>query len=210
MRRGCWPRTWHNLARRSLLVGLVTLLTVVALAACGTQSAPKIGHDCGEVTGGFRKTSISDPDEAESCLWHAYIQQPCAAATLTYIAPGTDFSDTHTITIQPKKSGCVVEDTEQTYLASGNHTSPLTTSTCASLQQRNVGGLIVVGCGAEGDITILARPAEQVGHVCGTILYIAIVMSCKYMLQAATAPLRRVFGRHTPALPAHQQRCSTG
>jgi hypothetical protein len=143
---------------------VIVLLAGATLAACDTQSVPKVGHDCGTVQG------ISDPDEAEKCFWQAYVAQPCAAATLTYIMVDIDLNEIHTITIQPKSGGCAVADT--IHGSRGNmlaHTIPLATYSCASLQQRDGGGLVIASCGKEGDIAIPARPTDQVGHVCGTI-----------------------------------------
>ncbi len=40
---------------------------------------------------------------------------------------------------------------------------------CAGLVQERTGGLLVSDCGSFGDLSLLPRPPEQVGHVCGII-----------------------------------------
>ena len=74
-----------------------------------------------------------------------------------------DFSETHTITVRPAQRGCGVTDAAQGYNANfGGHESPVTTYICASLEHSLDGGLVVRGCGEEGDLSI---PSALVLHI---------------------------------------------
>jgi hypothetical protein len=74
--------------------------------------------------------------------------------TLDYVESGVDTGETHTLTIQPKHGTCVVSDVAQGYTANGGAmTFPARSYACASIARRD-GGLLIVGCGAEGDIFV--------------------------------------------------------
>jgi hypothetical protein len=161
-------RTLNILLAGMLIVGCVGA-SAVLLVRCNMRSPspPIIGRNCGLVTYriGPDPLAVSDPDEAESCLWQAY--STCQTATVVYDEAGTDTSDTHTITVQSKTSGCVVSDVAQGFTIVAD--ASVETYTCSRLAKNADGGLLVIGCGALGDLKLRPRPPEQVGHVCGKV-----------------------------------------
>ncbi len=66
---------------------------------------------------------------------------------------GVDTGDTHTITVQPTNGACGVRDAAQGYSAEPGG-SQYTIYTCAKMTRSPDGGLIVRGCGEEGDLVI--------------------------------------------------------
>ena len=98
-------------------------------------------------------------------MWLAYTT--CQTATLVYTVNGVDMSDTHTITVQSKSGGCAVSDVVQGFTIVAD--ASVETYTCSRLAKNADGGLLVIGCGASGDLKLRPRPLEQVGHVCGRV-----------------------------------------
>lgn len=140
------------------LASLILALAGSGLVACVPGPAPIIGQNCGTVQQGLGGTfAVGDPSGPETCLWQAYMH--CKTATLVFTQFGVDTGDTHTITVERQGGTCAVFDAEQGYSANfGGSRSGITTHTCSGLQQRD-GGLIVTGCGAEGDINIPPAPS---------------------------------------------------
>jgi hypothetical protein len=105
-----------------------------------------IGHDCGVAY------PYNDPLEAQRCLWQAYVR--CQAATLVFVFPALDEgTTTHTITVQHTAGRCALTDT---------------TYHCARLTHQGR-GLLLVGCGREGNLYLPPRPVDQIGVVCGEV-----------------------------------------
>lgn len=138
------------------LSGVVMIVTLgVGLAACGSDTAPIVGHNCGVVSKGYRV--VGDPSGPENCLWQAW--ERCQPATLVYTRFGVDTGETHTITVQQNNGACEIRDATQGYSANGGGSrSLIITYTCAGLEPAPDGGLLVHACGGEGDLTI--PPAE--------------------------------------------------
>jgi hypothetical protein len=154
-----------------LIVGCVGA-SAVLLVRWNMRSPPPplIGRNCGLVTyrTGLDPLAVSDPDEAESCLWQAYTT--CQTATVVYDEAGTDTSDTHTITVQSKSGACAVSDVAQSYGPSSGNNGPTTQAyACSGLRQSAAGGLLATDCGDEGDLKLHPRPPEQAGHICGEL-----------------------------------------
>ena len=149
-------RLRHPAARRSLaartcaLVVLGIVLAGAALTACAGSSSgpPPAKRDCGAIhqgAGGIQ----SDPT-AEQCFARAYTS--CHPATLEYTFTGVDAGATHTFTVAPQAyGGCSLTDTVQSYVIPSHNTTR--TYTCAGLKQQG-GGLLITGCGNEGDVFI--------------------------------------------------------
>jgi hypothetical protein len=132
------------------LAGVGIVLAGLALAACGggSSSGPSAKHDCGAIhqgAGGVRGEAAT-----VTCFWRAYSQ--CQPATLQYTFMGVDAGVTHTFTTQPEAfGGCALTDVAQSYVVPNHQVTH--TYTCASLKQQQ-GGLLFVGCGAEGDVFV--------------------------------------------------------
>jgi hypothetical protein len=140
----------HSLAVRAcalLILGIV--LAGMALTACAGSSSgpPPAKRDCGSIHQGASVVQ-SDPT-AESCFAQAYTS--CHPATLEYTYMGVDAGATHTFTVVPQAYGrCALTDSVQSYVIPTNyHTTR--TYTCAGLKQQG-GGLLITGCGSEGDV----------------------------------------------------------
>ena len=126
------------------LASLILALAGSGLVACVPGPAPIIGQNCGTVRGGG--FAVGDPSGPETCLWQEYMR--CKTATLVFTQFGVDTGEIHTITVERQGGTCAVFDAEQGYSANfGGSRSGITTYTCD-------GGLIAIGCGAEGDIDI--------------------------------------------------------
>jgi hypothetical protein len=84
-------------------------------------------------------------------LLHAGTQ--CTAATLTYTEIVVDVGTIHQFTVTPHFIGkCTITDKAQPFSANGGgSTGPPTTYTCATVQSV-ANGVVVRGCGAEGDV----------------------------------------------------------
>jgi hypothetical protein len=144
-------------ARRLLGIGAAGALVValaLGLAACGAgtgsgggTSGPPIA--CGSVSQGATLEHPGDAHTAENCFWQAY--QHCQPATLIFTAHGVDAGSTHTLTLAPQGSGCRITDVRENYVAGISHSTK--TYTCSSLKQESP-GLLLQGCGAEGDVQI--------------------------------------------------------
>src|SRR5260370_16480896 len=85
---------------------------------------PIIGRNCGLVTYrvGPDPLAVSDPDEAENCLWGAYTT--CQTATVVYDEAGVDTTDTHTITVQFKNGGSSLSDVAHAHRPRPSTTPP--------------------------------------------------------------------------------------
>ncbi len=163
-------RTLNALVAGMLIVGYVGA-SAVLLVRWNMRSPPPpiIGRNCGLVTYrvGLDPLAVSDPDEAESCLWQAYTT--CQTATVVYVEAGFDTTDTHTITVQSKGGGCAVTDVMQ-FQNAGSSNGPTTQAyACSGLRQSAAGGLLATDCGDEGDLKLHPRPPEQAGHICGEL-----------------------------------------
>lgn len=146
-----------NDVARSLAVLVIVLCAGLAACQIGVAGpAPIVGRNCGAVHKGAQV--IGDPRGPENCLWQAWTR--CQTATLVYTEFGVDTGETHTVTVQPGQTSCVVRDAAQGYSANGGGSrSEITTYTCAGLERAPDGGLAVHACGGEGDLTI--PPASQ-------------------------------------------------
>lgn len=143
------------------------------LSACGKagdvflppRPAEQAGTVCGRVENESRtvyagaEAPPSSVADVEDCFWQAHAG--CAqAATLIYTTDqplgdsSTSFSDiagviwTHNVVTQRQAGSCVISDT---VLVNGK---VLKTYQCGSMARRSGGGLILRGCGMEGDLTI--------------------------------------------------------
>lgn len=165
--RGTRQRIRRVLAM-TLTITVAGAALAVALAACDSgssgpqaQGTPGAPQNCGTVLiSGGRQAPTNGPvaQQAETCFSRAYAK--CQAAALTLTIMGVDSGVIRTFTLQRNSGGaCQVMDARHTYIAP-SHDSPTATFTCAGLQaaQGAQGGLVVVGCGADGDIAIPASP----------------------------------------------------
>lgn len=85
-----------------------------------------------------------------------YAYEACQAATLVYTFGGLDDTVTHTVSVQPHGAGCSV--TDATIDAGPPHRTSRNDFQCHGMEQQG-GALVLLGCGAEGDITIPASPS---------------------------------------------------
>jgi hypothetical protein len=160
--------------RRGCAVALLAILALVAIAfgilvATGLGSAvlqslqpyPQlVGKNCGANTTGEGGTA-GDFTASEQCLWNAY--ETCQAATLVSQNVGLDSSLTHAVSVQQQGVNCTVMDITQGVVESGPFSQPTRHSFhCRSIEQQ-ARGLVVLGCGAEGDVTIPASPSLALG-----------------------------------------------
>jgi predicted small lipoprotein YifL len=143
-------------ARMFLLACLGAFLAGATLAACGNTGPgdpPQARESCGQVE--QLGPNVHDPQAAETCFWQHYVN--CQAAELDYTMSGVDSGTTHTLVEWPANNGCAVVDIAQNYVIPTQRSSKKT-YVCASLKQKD-GGLLVAGCGSEGDIFV--PPANQ-------------------------------------------------
>jgi hypothetical protein len=134
----------------------VAILAVAALVsgiliALGVISSPYpqiIGKNCGTITAG-EGGRAGDFTSSEQCLWTAY--QTCQAATLVYHDTGLDFTLSHAVSVQQHGARCSVTDATQ---GEGSVGRPTRHSYQCSGMEQQVRGLVILHCGAEGDITI--------------------------------------------------------
>jgi hypothetical protein len=145
---GCW------------IVGL-GLLALMGLAACAPSQnggSPGKPQACGtvQVRGNGQVVDTTKAQQAENCFWQAY--QQCQAATIIVTTMGVDSGINRTFTVIPKDGGCKVSDAEQSYVVP-NHTGPLNTYTCASVQQLS-NGLLFHSCGVDGDVQVPPQPGN--------------------------------------------------
>jgi hypothetical protein len=124
-----------------------------------------VGKQCGTLTAGARGTA-GDFTASEQCLWHAY--QTCQAATLVYNEVGLDFTETHAVSEQPHGARCSVTDATQGQQDGSGQTTQ-TSYQCRGMEQQ-ARGLVMLGCGAEGDITIPASASMALGVGAGAPL----------------------------------------
>ena len=143
-----------------MLIVVVRFLTV-------TSSPPfpgPIGYNCGEVRS-YGVGYVDDRDQAESCLWQHY--QHCQSASLQWGGVFVDTGTSSMFAVQAHNGGCAVtyytQDSSTIMIRNVSH--PVDVYNCGGLRQQN-GGLVAVGCGAAGDITLPGRPPQQMGKVC--------------------------------------------
>src|SRR5260221_11337227 len=170
-------RTLNALVAGMHMVGCVGASAVLLVRwNMGSPPPPIIGRNCGLVTYrvGLDPLAVSDPDEAESCLWQAYTT--CQTATVVYVEAGFDTTDTHTITVQSKGGGCAVTDVMQ-FQNAGSSNGPTTQAyACSGLRQSAAGGLLATDSGGEGDLKLHAPPPGQAGHLCGELFQGTVAM----------------------------------
>jgi hypothetical protein len=172
-------KTLNILLTGMLVVGCVgASIVLVVRRNMRSPPPPIIGRKCGLATYriGLDPLGVSDPDEAENCLWQAYTT--CQTATVVYDEAGVDTSDTHTITVQSKSGVCSVSDVAQYYM--GNNGPTTRTYACSGLRQSAAGGLLATDCGDEGDLKFHPRPPEQAGHVCGELFQGTVEIGAGY------------------------------
>jgi hypothetical protein len=141
----------HRLIRSCVLTSLGMFVAGATLAACAGPlgGPPPAKRDCGAIHQGATVTQ-SDPN-AESCFAQAYTS--CRPATLEYTFMGVDAGSVHTFTAAPGTfGGCTISDMVQSYVVPTNHQTTHT-YTCTGLQHKD-GGLLITGCGSEGDVFI--------------------------------------------------------
>jgi hypothetical protein len=153
--------------RRGWAIALSALLAIAGivtgiLAVNGTllpQTSPPypqiVGTNCGTITDG-EHGAAGDFPASEQCLWHAY--ETCQAATLVYKNWGLDFIGTHAVTVYQHDKNCLVTDATQGVLE-GHGELARDSYQCTGMEQQ-ASGLVLLGCGAEGDITIPASPRQ--------------------------------------------------
>jgi hypothetical protein len=128
----------------------VCLICAVGAIAC---ALPFTGNarPCGNIGGAPGSPGDAYTHSAEVCLLHAATQ--CTAATLTYTEILVDVGTIHLFTVTPQFIGrCTITDKAQAYSANGGGSrGPPTTYTCAAIQPL-ANGVVVRGCGAEGDV----------------------------------------------------------
>jgi hypothetical protein len=156
------------------MVALLAILAIVAVATAilvatglgstvvqSLQPYPQIvGKNCGAITAG-EGGRAGDFTSSEQCLWNAY--ETCQAATLVYNNAGLDFTVTHAVSLQKHGESCTVTDATQ-----GNQDGSLSQPTrntyhCRGIEQQ-ARGLVILGCGAEGNVTIPASPSLALGQ----------------------------------------------
>ena len=115
----------------------------VPLASCGSI-----------VIGGVQRAPLdpSAASTAETCCAHAY--QQCVAATLQVTWMGVDAGVVRHFAVSPSGGQCSITDQAQSYVAP-RPPLPATTYACASVAQKPE-GLIIAGCGADGDVLVPA------------------------------------------------------
>ena len=116
---------------------------------------PIVGTNCGTLTAGARGPA-GDFAASEQCLWHAY--ETCQPATLVYNGVGLDFTLTHAVSVQSQGPSCKVTDATQGVYDGPSLWTGRTSYQCRGIEQQ-ARGLVLLGCGAEGDITIPASPS---------------------------------------------------
>ncbi|GEM_PF-5052363 len=110
---------------------------------------------CGHVQiGGPNKAVLNGPAvaQAESCFQQAF--QQCAPATLSVTWMSIDTGVIRTFAVAPSGDHCSVTDLMQPYFVPP-HPAQTATFTCASVAQKP-GGLLISGCGADGDLLLPA------------------------------------------------------
>lgn len=147
---------------RGWVVACVAVLAMAAIAsgilvAVGVIFPPYpqiVGKNCGTITAGEGGTA-GDFTPAEQCLWKAYAT--CQAATLIYQNAGLDFTETHAVSVRQHGGSCSVTDATQGKQDESFGQPARHSYQCSGMEQQ-AGGLVIVGCGAEGDVPI---PASQ-------------------------------------------------
>jgi hypothetical protein len=114
-----------------------------------------VGTNCGTITDGERGAA-GDFTASEQCLWHAY--ETCQAATLVYKNGGLDFIATHAVSVYQHGGSCSVTDATQGVLE-GHGELARDSFQCTGMEQQ-ASGLVLLGCGAEGDLTIPASARQ--------------------------------------------------
>jgi hypothetical protein len=152
------PARW-----RGWVIAVAAILALAALAlgiliANGVIFPPYpqiVGTNCGTITVGEGGTA-GDFTPAVQCLWKAY--ETCQAATLVYQNAGLDFTETHAVSVQQHGGSCSVTDAAQGKQDQSFGRPARQSYQCSGMEQQ-AGGLVIVGCGAEGDVPI---PVSQV------------------------------------------------
>jgi hypothetical protein len=144
------------LAIPGLVAGILVVNRSSFLPSSRPAPAPRIvGKNCGTITAGMRGTA-GDFAASEQCLWTAY--QTCQTATLVYHFVGLDNTLTHAVSVQPHGASCTVTDATLSVVDAGPSLQTARNSyQCRGMQQQ-ASGLVILGCSAEGDITIPASP----------------------------------------------------
>jgi hypothetical protein len=156
------PARW-----RGCVVALLALLASAGIASAillvngslFSRSSPPypqiVGTNCGTITDGYRGAA-GDFAASEQCLWHAY--QTCQAATLVYKDWGLDNIASHAVSVYQHGGSCSVADATQDVLE-GHGELSRDSFPCTGMEQQ-ASGLVLLSCGAEGDITIPASPRQ--------------------------------------------------
>lgn len=129
---------------------LLTVLWLAGFHIWPAQSATIIGQNCGEVHAPVGQKATPTPDVARVCLWMAY--QQCTTATVIYTDTIVDVAWRHFVTVRPQSGHCTVQDAVE-FHNYNRRTQSVTVYSCKSLSQSSA-GMIVTGCGDEGDVTI--------------------------------------------------------
>jgi hypothetical protein len=155
-----------------LRIGLVFVLVILELTACGSVSAtqrsipaiqsqlqaptthPQVKvQKCGIVQGLESlkvPPSNTDTQQAENCFWHAF--QHCLPAALVFITGSIDAGLSRTLTIHETNNTCFISDERQ--LRTGPHaSSSATIYTCTDLVH-TPNGLRFSACGDDGDVLV--------------------------------------------------------
>jgi hypothetical protein len=125
----------------------------VGLVKGAAAGAASTRAGCGEI-----RMLASNPPldraalEAEDCFYQAF--QDCRAAELMVTMSGVDAGTTHRFSIAKSGSQCRITDTMSRYVAPRPTPAP-EVLTCRGLIRRD-GGLVVQGCGSQGDIVVPA------------------------------------------------------
>ncbi|HZC06458.1 MAG TPA: hypothetical protein VE338_12550 [Ktedonobacterales bacterium] len=152
--------------RRTLIVGAITLLAMVALIYAGanlqqwrTDYTQGHAQACGALhyAAGRLMTTTTEAQAAEGCFAHAF--SDCHAATLSASVMGVDTGATDTFFVEPPLGpfgSCQIVLTVSHWglVPIANHTE---TMTCQTIT-RTPGQLSVSGCGTLGTVTL---PATQ-------------------------------------------------
>ncbi|MGB8644934.1 MAG: hypothetical protein WCF84_06835 [Anaerolineae bacterium] len=135
------------------VVPTTAILPTAVPAAPTITSASTSARDCRQITMlGPNPPNSPNALDAENCFRQSF--ESCASATLTVSIRGVDAGTTHVFTIVKSAGGCRVSDTLQSYVIPLRTPSPSTVQ-CTGVVTRN-GGLVITGCGDEGDILIPA------------------------------------------------------
>ncbi|HZS76605.1 MAG TPA: hypothetical protein VFA41_08310 [Ktedonobacteraceae bacterium] len=151
---------------RSAGMLLVTVLFVLLMAACGTNTttgggqpsntpttAPTHPQNCGSLH--KNQLALVQKDKAvapqdENCFWQAY--QQCSPATLTFTQTSIDTGVIHTFTVKNVNGKCTITDSYQHFIAP-NPPGKAVDYTCGSMTKES-DGLHIASCGQMDTIVI--------------------------------------------------------